>query len=46
MSLYLRGYLKSGSLLGGIGIASLHFSEMIGRLTSSSVIEKAGESYD
>jgi MFS family permease len=43
LSLYLRGFLQSGPLLGGIGIASLHFSAMIGRLSSSALIEKAGE---
>jgi MFS family permease len=44
LSLYLRWFLQSGPLLGGIGIASLHFSAMIGRLSSSALIEKAGES--
>ena len=44
LSLYLRSILQSGPLLGGIGIASLHFSSMIGRLSSTTMIKKVGES--
>jgi len=43
LSIYLRDLLDSGALLGGMGIAALHTSGFIGRVSSAVLISRFGE---
>jgi MFS family permease len=43
LSVYLRDVLLSGALLGGVGISTLYFAGMIGRLSGAVLLGRLGE---